>query len=152
MLQSQMGAAAGLFAAHVVFEGASVPPIRRGADDLRPTTRPTGPQPHFAAHLCCKGRRKLINAMYDSGAGATLMSLGAVRALGWEDIMVAADGMYSSASGASNPYLGLLEEVQISIHPNLCFQLERVRVTGSPRFWVLIGCDLCHPSHPVVPF
>ena len=101
----------GMFQAHVVFEGPSVPPIRKGADDLRPITRPTGPQPHFAAHMCCKGRKKIINAMYDSGAGATLISLGAVRALGWEDIMLAADGHYSSASGNSNRYMGLLEEV-----------------------------------------
>jgi len=27
-----------------------------------------------------------------------------------------------------------------------------VKVTGSANFWVLMGCDVCHPNHPVVPF
>jgi len=89
----------GLFSAHVVFEGPSVPDIRKGAHDSRASARPTGAQPHTSAYLACKGRKQLINVMFDSGAGTTLISHGAVKAMGWTDLLVPADGSYSSASG-----------------------------------------------------
>jgi hypothetical protein len=49
--------------------------------------------------------------MYDSGAGSTLISHGAIKALGWEDLLVPAEGSYASASGVDNRYVGLLEDV-----------------------------------------
>ena len=83
-----------------------------------------------------------VTCVMDSGSNSTILSKGACDALGLNIAINAEKTSFSNANGSATAYEGFAENVVLSFHPLMEFDVQRLKVSNNPQFLILLGNDL----------